>query len=196
VGHDGIRDAVDGGGGEAEVGRGVDVAVVDDDVEVQVAARRPAGRADEADDLALLDDVALLDEELRLVAVGRLDAGGVLDDRAQAPRVGHASVDDGAVGGCVDGGAAAGLQVDAGVEHRPVEHRVDARTEGRHLAAGDRVDEAGRRWEGVGEGAHGGSGGRLRGHRTHRDGREHEETRGVAEDGRPTAGRDRVAEQG
>jgi hypothetical protein len=157
---------------------------------VQVAAGRPAGRADEADDLALLDDVALLDEELRLVAVGGLDPGRVLDDRAQTPGVRHPGVDDGAVGSGADRGAAARLEVDAGVEHRAVQDGVDAGPEGRHLAARHGVDESQR-----GQGACDGGSDGLRRDRRQADRREHEEAGGAAEGRVAATGRDRVAEQ-
>lgn len=52
------------GGRQPEVGGRIDVVAVEDDVEVQVAARGPTGRTDETDHLTAPDDVALLHQEL------------------------------------------------------------------------------------------------------------------------------------
>lgn len=128
---------------------------------MQVTPGRPAGRSDEPDDVALVDVLALLDQELRLVAVRRLQSRTVLNDRAEAPGRRDLGVDDGAGGRSPDRRATRGHEVDAGVEHRDTEDRVDPRTERRCLRSDHGSDEA----DALGVRRRRGRGGHDRGHR-------------------------------
>src|SRR3546814_13946851 len=72
---------------------------------MKMVARRAAGRADIADDVALFHMLARMDDEARHMAIARLDRVAMFDFDIIAIAAKALGAADGAVGGGVDGGA-------------------------------------------------------------------------------------------
>src|SRR3546814_10496383 len=97
---------------------------------MKMVARRAAGRADIADDVALFHMLARMDDEARHMAIARLDRVAMFDFDIIAIAAKALGAADGAVGGGVDGGAIGRRDINAVVARDPAGDRVDAHAVG------------------------------------------------------------------
>src|SRR3546814_19453015 len=93
---------------------------------MKMVARRAAGRADIADDVALFHMLARMDDEARHMAIARLDRVAMFDFDIIAIAAKALGAADGAVGGGVDGGSLGRRDITAVVARGPAGGRVEA----------------------------------------------------------------------